>query len=388
MKRQLYPLTGLRGIAAYAVLAGHIISEAAKVPGAPKLWNLGSVLPYFGMTLFFVLSGFVLYYGYGETIGLERRTVWRFFVARFARLYPLYAVVILVHLAALPDPRFDTAAALAYLTLSQSWFNLQQAVFTPSWSISTEWSFYFAFLPLTLAIRPVRHPALILAVFCAAALAGLAVAFGPFRAPSFSLFTDLVGQDGPGWLIYFSPLVRILEFVAGALGAKAFMAMRSSPPPARILRLMIWLSMWWCLAVLAAGAILPREMSLFFCLQCNFLMAPGLVGLMLGTCLYPGRLSGFLESRPLRFMGDISYSVYLWQFPIMFSLLGGALRVAEWSSVGTVTIVLKALLIVGLTTVFACGSYLLIETPARRWIRSMLEPRRAENDEQAVTGPA
>src|SRR5260370_14849385 len=54
---------------------------------------------YFGMSAFFVLSGFVIHYNYEAQI---RDEGWRgfanFLVARFARLYPLYIVCVLIEL--------------------------------------------------------------------------------------------------------------------------------------------------------------------------------------------------------------------------------------------------------------------------------------------------
>ena len=54
---------------------------------------------------------------------------------------------------------------LSYVTLTQSWFNVELAAFPPAWSISTEWFFYFAFIPLGLLIRRIRRPFLSLVLY-------------------------------------------------------------------------------------------------------------------------------------------------------------------------------------------------------------------------------
>jgi hypothetical protein len=152
MGKQLGPLTGLRGVAAYAVLIAH--AAHASIPFYDDL--IYQRLSAFGMSLFFVLSGFVIYYNYAETFARKglASAGWQFFVARFARLYPLYAISIIIapYLSIFREAPW---VLMSYLTLTQSWFNVQIAVFPPAWSISTEWFFYLAFVPLLWVVRRV-----------------------------------------------------------------------------------------------------------------------------------------------------------------------------------------------------------------------------------------
>ena len=78
-------LDGLRGVAAFLVAGAHYMT----MDGGAPLSEIVQTLTGLGMTLFFVLSGFVIHYNYNATItrpgGLRL-----FFVARFARPYPLY----------------------------------------------------------------------------------------------------------------------------------------------------------------------------------------------------------------------------------------------------------------------------------------------------------
>jgi peptidoglycan/LPS O-acetylase OafA/YrhL len=66
---QLDPLTGLRGIAAYSVLTAHAMDSAFSFAGITIFFNFGTCLAYFGMSLFFVLSGFVIHYNYADSFG-------------------------------------------------------------------------------------------------------------------------------------------------------------------------------------------------------------------------------------------------------------------------------------------------------------------------------
>jgi peptidoglycan/LPS O-acetylase OafA/YrhL len=84
-----------------------------------------------------------------------------------------------------------------------------------------------------------------------------------------------------------------------------------------------------------------------------------------------------LSSRPLQFMGDISYSVYVWSFFVLDALTN-TFKSAEPSIEGIVNSALRVGVAVGLTTVFAYGSFVLIENPSRRWLRAVLTGSRAK----------
>jgi hypothetical protein len=87
-------LDGLRGVAAFLVAGAHYMT----MDGGAPLSEIVQTLTGLGMTSFFVLSGFVIHYNYNATItrpgGLRL-----FFVARFARLYPLYILLFLFDFA-------------------------------------------------------------------------------------------------------------------------------------------------------------------------------------------------------------------------------------------------------------------------------------------------
>jgi peptidoglycan/LPS O-acetylase OafA/YrhL len=169
-------LTGVRFVAAFSVLTGHAVG-IMRFSGAPPFWHVClSQLSGLGMPLFFVLSGFVIHYNYSQPIHARPlRGTYNFFVARFARLYPMYFVVLCFDLFShgyfdnwhgwtMPH---DLKVALAsYLSLVQSWHyqvlgeNTLSFVFPPAvqvtWSISTEWFFYFCYPLLCVALARLR----------------------------------------------------------------------------------------------------------------------------------------------------------------------------------------------------------------------------------------
>src|SRR5947207_2900022 len=87
-------LTGLRFLAALSVAISHATTLIMPMKGPAGAWYIIlESLAGIGMPLFFVLSGFVIHYNYSETIKHERlRGIANFFSARFARIYPLFAV--------------------------------------------------------------------------------------------------------------------------------------------------------------------------------------------------------------------------------------------------------------------------------------------------------
>src|SRR5262249_55136028 len=170
--RHILALDGLRFVAAFMVAGGHYMTLAG---GAPLSETI-ALLTGLGMTLFFVLSGFVIHYNYSATMsrpgGLRA-----FFVARFARLYPLYIVLFLFDFAftALTThnacdlagtPHEQWTALPFYLTLTQSWIYAAICraslayqygpVSAVTWSISVEVFFYLVYVVGALTIARLR----------------------------------------------------------------------------------------------------------------------------------------------------------------------------------------------------------------------------------------
>jgi peptidoglycan/LPS O-acetylase OafA/YrhL len=371
MMKHLDPLTGLRGVAAYSVLVAHA-SQSSFPYYHDLIYNRLSA---FGMSLFFVLSGFVIYYNYSEMFGRESLVSagWKFFAARFARLYPLYAVSIIIALPHVPAPAFvgHPWVLLSYLTLTQSWFNTLWTVFQPAWSISTEWFLYLAFVPLLWIVRRWKPSVGTLLAYCAAAALTLYLLLGVFVEPLKAAVREQlfvspqISVEPIDWLAYFGAPVRVFEFVAGMLSARAYMALRDSDLSGS--HWVFILAPLWCAAV-----ILIEPLTTGNVLAANFIFAPALAPFMLYVCRAPKHWIGrLLSSRPLQFMGDISYSVYVWSFFVLYAL-ANSLKSGEPSIEGITNSVLRVMVAVGLTTVFAYGSFVLIENPARRWLRAAL----------------
>jgi peptidoglycan/LPS O-acetylase OafA/YrhL len=409
---QIPSLTGLRFVAVMSVVVAHG-RQLLAVPNAVidlDLWlTSGAQL---GMTLFFVLSGFVIHYNYDELITKTPLAGFATFIwARFARLYPLFFAVILIEiftgtestnfLSGQADSFDQLVRALPYyFTLTQSWFYslgkatslvyVMQRAGPPTWSISTEWFFYMAYPVCMLALIRLRSPKTIMmgaVVFCVAwtwfAL-NLSEHSAGIEAWAISHFGPLAHTAGNQhafllWLPYFSPYVRIGEFLLGALTAQFYLA-TAATPQSRIEKL------FGSILTLVAAASFPtilfltysptHSIAFFHLLERNFGLAPSAAVLLFCAARYKTILARTLSTPLIVRLGDASYSIYLLHV-LVFALIGGnaLLDMGDYASPWLSVAMLAARWTVatGLLFVLAIGSYRTIEIPARRFLRSMPE---------------
>ncbi|MFH1475812.1 MAG: acyltransferase family protein, partial [Chloroflexota bacterium] len=298
-------LEGLRAVAVVLVLLYH-----ASVPGFAG--------GYIGVDVFFVLSGFLI-------TGLLLREVRRtgtislpaFYARRARRLLPASALVLLVTVAGsalllppllVPDVAGDAAAASLYVSNMRFAFQATdylQSEMAPSpllhfWSLGVEEQFY------------VFWPALVLLIARGRSDAGrrVAIAVGIISVASFGLALWLTEANAP-WA-FFSLPTRAWE-----LGLGAFLAIGGTQlarVPARPAAVAAWVG----LAMVAiSGMVLSTETPF-----------PGTAALLptFGSALVIA--GGFRQESPFapgrwlalaipRFLGRISYSLYLWHWPVL-----------------------------------------------------------------------
>lgn len=170
------------------------------------------------MSFFFVLSGFILAYIYRDFSGHSVRS---FYLARFARLWPVHVVTFLLAAAfvmphALGKPLWQWTIPIN-LTLTQAWFPLRGLVTSwngVSWSISAEAWFYILFPFLAATTRPATW------LICIAAIvASVVMAVQLFPLPRPGLF-----DVASGHIIQQHPAVRMLEFVVGVMAGRLYNA--------------------------------------------------------------------------------------------------------------------------------------------------------------------
>jgi peptidoglycan/LPS O-acetylase OafA/YrhL len=300
-------IQGLRAIAVLLVLVFHIYPQT--LPGG-----------YVGVDVFFVISGFLIS-GLLMRESREAGTIKlaAFYERRFRRLVPAATVVICASTAGtillLPQTRWaDTGwQLLASAFYVENWYLYFQAVdylrsdlppgpFQHFWSLSVEEQFYFIW-PLLILVTGVAAARLKLSarrvwgsVFTVVMLSSLAAS------------VLITREDQPS--AYFMLWTRIWELALGAL-AWLFVGRPNVPAPMRAV-----LS-WAALAAIIASAVVFTETSSF----------PGYIALLptmaTALLLVLGRDAGagspmpLLRSSIMQDIGGISYSLYLWHWPVV-----------------------------------------------------------------------
>ncbi|GAB3551866.1 acyltransferase family protein [Spirosoma fluminis] len=145
-------LTGLRAAAAFLVFLHHY-NPAPALTFAHRLIGQG----YVGVSVFFVLSGFLMQYQYAGPAADGASWSWRTYAQnRFARIYPLYAVLLVLTLSinALRGQSISGFAFLLNLTLLKGFFaDYLFSGLAQSWSLTVEACFYAAAPVLWMALR-------------------------------------------------------------------------------------------------------------------------------------------------------------------------------------------------------------------------------------------
>ena len=332
--RDTRALTSLRIVAALWVVAFHFGAGAVSHLGAPA--PLQHVLNhgYLGVSFFFVLSGFILAFVYEGTLvdGTSRR---HFGLARFARIYPVYALALV---AILP---FEPPANLGSITLAPLLLHMWMPVSAvshlawndPGWTLSVEFLFYVVFALLSARLWRLRTETV-------AMIATLAVVV------TCALDTAATSPTGfPHWLGWMPlPIVRLPEFILGACSAVLFL--RAERPRA-------WGSAWIATFGLAVGGAAALGGSI------GSRLAPVLfAGLVVASANAEGWVQRLLSHRLLVLLGGASYAVYLLQRPIHDAVV----RVGG----DTLTVRGGAILVIIATSVVVYRWY---EEPVRRRIR-------------------
>ena len=269
-----------------------------------------------GVCFFFVLSGFILTYAYPS---LDGRGVQRFLVARLARIVPLHLVALLFYVLILPSWYRDAVsstthgAGLLSAFLLQAWvpvYRVQTAFNGVSWSLSVEFFFYLC-LPLLLwRWRQTWRVKLALTFL---------LALGTMFVANRWLGHLPAGTDVPD-VVYFFPLARLWEFAIGVATAHVWRYLRAHVRCGRrlgtllelfvvaiVLIVMILSGDWarWAghFAFVGRGGEAWLASSGYVCL-----VYAALICVM--ACEWGG-VSRLLSCRPLVFLGEISFSLYL-----------------------------------------------------------------------------
>jgi peptidoglycan/LPS O-acetylase OafA/YrhL len=366
-------LDGLRGVAAMIVLLYHHFD----------LYGMGSPVTakinhgYLAVDFFFILSGFVIGYAYDDRWG--KMNLKSFFKRRLVRLHPMIILSTFIGILffyfgsgdmfpLISSTHIGMLLVCALMSIFmipapvsidiRGWSEIN-AINGNAWTLYYE---YFANLLYALVIR--RFSKTMLAVFVAiTAVLTLNLTlnldlFGTFADRTAQAYTVIGGWtlDVPQTLIGFTRL--LFPFFAGLLISRLGFRIKTGRG-----------GFWWCSAVLALLLVMPRiggEKHMLwngiYESVCILLLFPLIVAAGAG-----GTVSG-KSAKVCTFLGEISYPLYIVQYPIVYTLLGGW-KTAHPEATLDQTLVINVMCYL-LSVGVAYASLKLYDIPVRRWLQA------------------
>ncbi len=345
-------VTGLRGVAALWVLLFHLYDLSHRADISLGGFSLAPWLTsgYLGVDLFFVLSGFLLAPAF---IDAQRRAqgLWPFWRNRLRRVLPaLWAqLLILLAIAAVWGAGLPSWGDIAaHFTLTFNLWSNESSINAVYWSLPVEWNFYMLLPVLALAFQGSARRAL------GGVLILLALAIG-FRLLCVWA-VHRYGADGVVLTRWITQLPGRLDQFAFGMAA-AWLLLRHPPTPAQARRL-AWLGLIAALGLAALASELGSfvvQLRMPWVWLFNALIALAFAALVLGTSAEPdGFIARGLQSRPLAWLGMVSYSLYLWHGSVIELFFHIAARPAG---------LLDCLGLAALSMAVAWLSYRIVERP-------------------------
>ena len=346
-RKYIKEIDGLRALAVIMVLAYHL-----KMPFAKS--------GLLGVTVFFVISGYlitgILINEIEESGGVDLKNFW---LRRIRRLLPavLSMAVVMIFVSAVVNRVVFTKGCNDLLSAVfgyNNWWQIFRKVsyfenagapspFTHCWSLAIETQFYLIYPILLILLSKARNRGKVFAAVTAVLAMISVVLMGVLYSP-----------DGDPSRVYYGTDTRAFSLLIGALAAiqKEY----------HIIKVKLQGKLW---AVIGSISVLILiGMMMLISSYSSFLYYGGqaIVSVLSAFVVYAVTVSRsllniILGSSILKWVGDRSYSIYLWHYPIIVLMSGGK-RAAWW------IVILEVVLSVG----FAELSYRFIETPVRHGI--------------------
>jgi peptidoglycan/LPS O-acetylase OafA/YrhL len=340
---RLDALTSLRFFAAFIVVIFHMSDYSLETLRKGPL-EKGRL----AVDLFFILSGFILAHVYGAAFARNDCSTGRFFVARLGRIYPAHFAMMIVFLAyvlimgsmgfSYNVERYRADSFIWHLTLLDAW-GLDRGLSwnIPAWSISAEFAAYLLF---PFIIRPIMrlspHTAMWLLLMTVGAFAAVNEPFNlTERTYNFSV-------------------ARVLpEFLIGVLAYRSHEYLLGRVGKVNIAFVLAVSFLIWAVWVGMPDAIIVTDL---------------VVLVVLGAAV-TGTLAKALAWRPLLYLGETSYSLYI-VHAFVLSVAYGAFKSPR---LGTfVPSAIRDLLVVLAVLLAASLLYHFVEAPSRHVVRRAL----------------
>jgi peptidoglycan/LPS O-acetylase OafA/YrhL len=309
-------LTGLRGVAAGAVLVFHLWQFAGKPEASLAGYPLHGLAQcgYLGVDLFFVLSGFLLGLPFLAAVrGLRRwPSLGTYLVRRARRVLPALwvQIALLFGLGWLVAgaPPFGLKTALVHALFLQHLVRDAGVINPVYWTLPVEWWFYFTLPVLALGFRWMRWWIL---------LAGVLLFVVLFRLWCAEWLAEGRWDIGFNYGSIMHLRARYDQFFLGVLAAWFHLA---APAAARVRGALAGFAL---LGLLALVPSLAARGDLFIRADYPWLLAHyTVVGTLLAALVWGAAgsvrwLDALLANRLVAWLGLISYSLYLWHYPVL-----------------------------------------------------------------------
>lgn len=364
---KIHGLTGMRAIAAFLVFFSHFPIYRSTIGHFMK-----GVLAqgYIGVTLFYVLSGFLITYTYQNRMESGLKNYGRYFWRRFTRLYPVYFLSLLVTGVLIyifndfTQPLQGTTNLIAWLilqvTLLKGCFSLTVFSGVPqAWSLTVELIFYFL-APLIIVILRSRYKYYLIPL-CYLIGAELLM---------LGIHENWLGFMGNlRFVVLYTFFGRSLEFVIGSAFAISMTESKAAPTkiPYRTYTGLIGIAaiqvaLYLIQGPYRFGSYRPMGMVI------NNLVLPFFALFFIaGLVQEKSVINRILSSRLMQMLGKSSYAFYLFQFIIMSYLVSDfTFHIAEPRSIWIVLFGFIVLNIVSL------GIYYFYEKPLNQWLNKFV----------------
>lgn len=302
-----------------------------------------------GVGYFFILSGFVMMIAYN---GKKSINTLEFYKNRFARIYPAYllAILLILFYDKIALLRVDYEGLKLNLLGIQAWFpGKALSINYPGWSLSVEFFFYaifpFLFNYVYTNSKYIKGGIIVIILIWIASqiLLRWFVSSEYYKGVSTESFE----------FIYFFPLMHLNQFLVGTLAGIVFIKKLQGKQK----------NYDWVIIIILLAIFLTLKYSTYN-LQ-NGLFAILFIPLIIMTALNSGKITSFFKIKPFVFLGEISFGIYIFQYPI--NLLSNL--VLDKMAISDAT--LRFYIYFFSLILFSAISYILIETPFRKQMKKV-----------------
>lgn len=334
-------ITFTRFVAAMAIVISHFNKDLFlyKIRFIADIFLRANV----GVSYFFILSGFIMIIAYHRKEKIGYRDFYR---NRVARIYPLYVVGLLLYFV---TRYYDFSFYKTFLYLSgvQSWIPGKALILNfPGWSISVEFLFYLLFPWLYNYLYSKGNKSIWV----------IAVLIWIGTQVFSNLYTNSLSYKGPHTdsheFIHYFPLWHINEFLIGNLAGLFFVRNRREKNHDLAIALLF-------IGILLSLIFIPLNFH-------NGLMAVFFVPVIYLISCNNGVISKVFSLKPLEFLGEISYAIYIIHIPVLYivrSFLWDYFQVSESNVIFWIYI----LVLIFVSAVF----YQFVEKPMRDYLKKI-----------------